>query len=81
MVMGRPPKPREPTPAFLRLTPAELSAWRERLSFTKRDAAHALGCSRSAWAGWESGKHPTPKYIGLAMAALVLGIEPYGNKL
>jgi hypothetical protein len=29
----------------------------------------------------ESGKHPTPKYIGLAMAALALGIEPYGKKL
>jgi hypothetical protein len=54
MVMGRPPRPRESTPAFLWLTPAELSAWRERLSFNKGDAAHALGCSRSAWAGWKA---------------------------
>lgn len=44
----------------------QLRAWRERLGYNATKAAEALGCHRNAIAGWESGKHPIPKYIELA---------------
>jgi len=58
---------------------ASLTAWRERMGFSQRDACEALGCSRQAWSDWESGEHKTPRYIGLACAALALGMKPYGE--
>jgi transcriptional regulator with XRE-family HTH domain len=58
---------------------ASLAAWRERMGFSQRDAAEALGCSRQAWADWENGVRRTPRYIGLACAALALGMKPYGE--
>lgn len=54
------------------------SAWRTRMGYSQYDAAEVLGCSRNAWRGWESGTKPVPRYIGLAMAALALGMTPYG---
>lgn len=62
-----------------RLTAQTLAAWRERMGYSQRDAADALGCSRGAWAGWENSVHPVPRYIGLACAALALGMKPYGE--
>lgn len=59
------------------VTPAMLIAWRQRMGFSQRDAADALGCSRGGFAGWESGKNSVPRYIGLAMAALAMGMKPY----
>lgn len=56
-----------------------LAAWRERMGYSQRDAAVALGCSRQAWADWENGVRRTPRYIGLACAALALGMKPYGE--
>jgi transcriptional regulator with XRE-family HTH domain len=53
-----------------------LIAWRERMGYSQRDACSALGCSRGAWAGWEGGQK-IPRYIGLACAALALGMKPY----
>lgn len=65
----------------LALNPQVLTSWRERMGFSQRDAAEAIGCSRGAWAGWESGKQsPIPRYIGLALAALALGMTPYGEE-
>lgn len=62
------------------LDPAILLAWRERMGYSQRDACEALGCSRGAWAGWETGKQtPIPRYIGLACAALALGMSAYGE--
>jgi transcriptional regulator with XRE-family HTH domain len=62
------------------LVPATLTAWRTRLGYSKRQAAEVLGCSRDAWSGWESGDQPNiPRYIGLAMAAIALGMTPYGD--
>lgn len=58
--------------------PQVLLAWRERMGYSQRDAAEALGCSRNAWNKWESGSSNAPRYIGLACAALALGMEPYG---
>jgi transcriptional regulator with XRE-family HTH domain len=61
------------------LTGATLEAWRTRMGYSQRDACKALGCSRGAWAGWETGGHPVPRYIGLACAALALGMSGYGD--
>lgn len=55
-----------------------LIEWRERMGFSQRDACEQLGCSRGAWGGWETGAQPVPRYIGLACAALALGMKPYG---
>lgn len=56
-----------------------LKAWRERMGYSQREAASVLGCSRSAWQGWEDGTQKPPRYIGLACAALALGMKPYGD--
>lgn len=60
-------------------TPGTLKAWRERMGYSQREACEAIGCSRGAWAGWEQGTHGIPRYIGLAMAALALGMGDYGG--
>jgi len=62
------------------LTPQVLIAWRERMGYSQRDAVTAIGCSRGAWAGWENGDNEIPRYIGLAIAALALGMDPYGDQ-
>jgi transcriptional regulator with XRE-family HTH domain len=56
------------------VSPVTLSAWRESMGYSQRDACKALGCSRSAWTRWEAGGHSVPRYIGLACAALALGM-------
>lgn len=68
----------EPTVVTTELNPMVLLSWRERMGFSARDAAKALGCSRAAWLSWEAGKTKAPRYIGLACAALALGMKPYG---
>lgn len=74
---ARPLKDRETI--TLDLTPDQVTVWREDLLYSQRDAAHALGCSRDAWARWEKGTRPVPLYIALAMAALAVGLRPYGE--
>lgn len=56
-----------------------LTAWRERMGYNKREAAAAIGCSRHAWNCWESGASRVPRYVGLALSALALGMLPYGQ--
>ena len=43
-------------------------------AYSPRDAAHALGCSRSAWSNWEAGTVQVPLDIALAM-----GLRPYAE--
>ena len=57
-----------------------LREWRERMGYSQRDACVALGCSRGAWGSWEQGVHEVPRYIGLALAALALGMSAYGDE-
>ena len=57
---------------------ASISAWRAAMGFSQREAANALGCSRTALARWEDGEARTPKYITLACAAVALGIAAGG---
>jgi transcriptional regulator with XRE-family HTH domain len=54
-----------------------IRAWRERMGFTQEQAAEALGCSRRSLTSWENGESQAARYIGLAMAALALGMKPY----
>jgi transcriptional regulator with XRE-family HTH domain len=75
--MTKPKKPK--AAALIALKPQVLTSWRERMGMSQRDAARALGCSRGAWAGWEAGDKDIPPYIGLAIAALALGVTPYGQ--
>jgi transcriptional regulator with XRE-family HTH domain len=56
-----------------------LALWRERMGYSQAHACEALGCSKQAWIGWEHGRMRTPRYIYLAMAALALGMKPYGE--
>lgn len=57
---------------------ASVLAWREAMGFSQRDAAEALGCARQALHNWEHGTVECPRYIGLAMAALAMGMGPFG---
>lgn len=61
------------------MTPDQMKDWRNRLGLNGTKAAEALGCNRNALAGWEAGKHPIPKYIALACAAIALGVPPMGT--
>jgi transcriptional regulator with XRE-family HTH domain len=54
--------------------------WREQMGFTQRDAVKALGCSKGALIGWELGRHELPRYIGLAMQACAMDMQPFGAK-
>jgi transcriptional regulator with XRE-family HTH domain len=58
---------------------AHLASWREAMGFSQREAAEALGCSRNAFAGWESGEARVPRYIVLACAAVALNIKVEGG--
>ena len=59
------------------MTPEALKSWRKRLGLSQIAAAQALGCGRSSLQAWENGTNDIPKYIGLACAALALGISEY----
>ena len=63
------------------MTPASLIAWRTRLGYSKAKAARELGLSRNAYWGYEAGRwngkaRTIPKYVALACAALLAGLEP-----
>lgn len=62
-----------------KLVPATLTAWRKRMNYSKRQAADVIGCNRDTWGKMERGDTRIPRYIGLAMAALALGINPYAD--
>lgn len=62
-----------------KLTPASMTEWRERMGYTKIDAAFELGLSRNSITNYENGFHKIPKSVGLAMSALMMGMKPYGR--
>lgn len=59
------------------MTATALKAWRKRLNLSQTRAAELLGCGRSSLQAWESEVNDIPKYIGLACAALALGVTEY----
>lgn len=64
--------------AMNKFTPKALREWRERMGYNQREASEQLGCSRAAYQGWETDGGKPPRYIGLACAALALGMTAYG---
>jgi transcriptional regulator with XRE-family HTH domain len=62
------------------IRPEVLISWRERMGYSQREASEALDCSRAALRHWEQGTNRIPRYIGLACAALALGMTAYGGK-
>lgn len=62
------------------MTPGDLKEWRRRLGWSQVEAAEHLGCGRSSLQQWERGGTAIPRYIGLACAALALGIRDYPSE-
>ena len=58
------------------MTPASFAAWRERLGFSKSDAARRLGLSRNSIIAYETGASPIPLHVALACAAIAHGLPP-----
>lgn len=56
------------------MTPADLTAWRDRMGLNQTRAAIALGISRNALIAYETGKQQPPRYVELA--SKWLEIEP-----
>jgi DNA-binding transcriptional regulator YiaG len=54
-----------------------LSAWRDRMGYSPKDACEALGCTMREWNDWEHGRREVPLYIGFACSALALGMPIY----
>ena len=52
-----------------------MKAWRAEMGLSERDAADRLGMSRTFLNNCED--TGAPLYVGLAMAALAAGLEPY----
>lgn len=59
------------------MTPADFTAWRSRMGYSRVKAAVALGLSRNMPQRYEDGQSPIPLYVALACAALVRGIAPW----
>ena len=58
------------------MTASTFASWRARLRLNKSKAALALGCSRNAVIGYETGSNRIPRYIALACAAIAHGLPP-----
>ena len=56
------------------MTPATFKAFRDRMHFSKVQAAEALEIDRRTVARYESGEAPIPRHIALACAALAQGL-------
>lgn len=52
------------------MTPAEITAWRQRTGLNRLQAAEALGISRNTITRMEAGTSEIPAYIELATEAL-----------
>lgn len=54
-----------------------LFAWMELHAFNKTKAASELGIARNTLDAYLAGKHPIPRYIALACAAIAIGLRPH----
>ena len=52
------------------ITNPTMAEWRSEMGISQREAAEALGCSRTSIATWEQNPDGMPHYITLAMRAL-----------
>ena len=58
-----------PPPAHY-MAPEEITAWRNTLHLSKREASALLGCSRNMFYAYETGRRPIPRKLVLAMQAV-----------
>lgn len=58
------------------MTGEEFTTWRERMGYSRRKAAEALGIGVNQPKRYEEGQQ-IPQYIALACAALVRGLRPW----
>lgn len=64
-----------------KLCGATLRSWRKRMGgYSIREASAVIGCDRESWSNWENDRRRIPRYIGLAMDALALGLKPYEDE-
>lgn len=67
---------RPAAPTITAIDAVTVEKWRVDMGYSVRDAAIQLGCSRDAFTRWQR-EGGAPRYIGLAMSALALGMETY----
>ncbi|MFN3229323.1 MAG: helix-turn-helix domain-containing protein [Asticcacaulis sp.] len=60
------------------MTPEEIKAARAALGLSQRKFADTLGITPQAVENWEYDKSSPPKFLRLALAALLAGLPPYG---
>lgn len=58
------------------MTPDEFTAARQRLGLSLTRFCARLGIAKNTGTGYALGRHPIPRYIPLAIAALEAGLEP-----
>lgn len=68
-----------PTAKHKPVTKEVLVRWRQNMAYDVRDAAHEMGCTQAEWRAWESGEVKIPRHVGLACAALAMGMNTYGE--
>jgi len=61
------------------MTAAQLKAWRLQHKLSQAAAAAKLGCSRRSIQQWESGDNEIPKYIAMALSAVLFNLPAYGD--
>ena len=61
------------------MTAAEIKAARAALNMSQVAFAAAIGVTNVAVAQWETDKRKSPGYLRLAVAALIAGLEPWGD--
>lgn len=62
------------------MTPADYTAARERLGLSRAAFARELGLARNTGLAYEHGRAETPRYVALAIAALLFGLPPAGGR-
>lgn len=60
---------------------SELIAVRRRFKWSRPRLARKLGCSIKSIYNWESEKNPIPKYIGMAISAVIYDLPEYKPQL
>ena len=61
------------------MTPTDYTAARQRLGLSRAAFARELGLAYKTALSYEAGKHPVPRYVALAVAALCHGLPPMGS--
>ncbi len=52
------------------MTPTDLRAWREANRFTQESLSARLGVAANTIYRWESGRHPIPSFLPLALKSI-----------